>query len=772
MVYRTRGNTSPQGKPRVYFCSHPADQKVFLDATVQELLTLADCAVWYDPEPEVPLSPLQREERETDLAAMQLFVLPVTTRLLTTASSALEWEFPLAIAQHIPVLPILQEQGLERLFNEKCGDLQCLDPHQTDPTALPYEVRLKKFLESVLIGDELAAQVRAAFDAYIFLSYRKKDRREAQALMRLIHENEFCRNIAIWYDEYLTPGEDFNQAIAQALEKSQLFVLAVTPHLLERPNYVMNEEFPAAKSSGKPILPVEMVPSDRSGLEAAYPGIPPCTSGKDKPLLSEELKAALYGLALRASDSDPKHNFFIGLAYLTGIDVEVDKERAVNLIHNAAEASLPEAIEKLANMYRNGEGMAKNWDASVLWQRRLCSVRQEEWQARQSQETFTAYANALWNLSDFYFELSQPKSAQAIWEKELLSLCDKGYKMGFFNSLPYAASGYLKLGELCQTQNKPEVAQMWYEKAVEWFQALSGSIPGFRPFLAYAMSQLANLCIDREDFDMAQHWADEGMKWFLALEGEEMTAKMRLFFATNCRYQGDICMAKENLTAARHWYEKGLEAANASSQESRSIEARQSMANFYNRLGTLSLKECDISAARHWYEGYLDLTQALASEVGTNPDRRAMANGYYHLGDLCLEEGDLLTARHWYEEGLAVAQTLAQASGTDKDRQDLADTYSRLGDLCREGKDLKSARHYLEEARSIYEALAEKTDLPKMWDHLGVRLFKLATLSGVDSALLRRSLSIWKRLAKAYPDISRYSQYRDTLQQLLAQTED
>ena len=43
-------------------------------------------------------------------------------------------------------------------------------------------------------------------------------RRYAQELMRLIHKNEFCRDIAIWYDEYLTPGEDFNQEIAAALE--------------------------------------------------------------------------------------------------------------------------------------------------------------------------------------------------------------------------------------------------------------------------------------------------------------------------------------------------------------------------------------------------------------------------------------------------------------------------------------------------------------------------------------------------------------------------
>ena len=50
--------------------------------------------------------------------------------------------------------------------------------------------------------------------------------------MRLIHKNEFCRDIAIWYDEFLTPGENFNDAIKEALQKSGLFVLTVTPNLV------------------------------------------------------------------------------------------------------------------------------------------------------------------------------------------------------------------------------------------------------------------------------------------------------------------------------------------------------------------------------------------------------------------------------------------------------------------------------------------------------------------------------------------------------------
>ena len=221
LTYKTRGESSPQGKPRVYFCCHPKDFGRFFESISNDILKEQNCAVWYAKEVDTP----RDEEFLDDLKQMQLFVMPVTTELLYTKNHAIDIEFPFAIEHHIPVLPLMQEGGLEEIFNQKCGDLQFLDKTKYDPTALPYEEKFKNYLSSILIGDELAERIRAEFDAYIFLSYRKKDRRHAQRLMRLIHRNDFCRDIAIWYDEFLTPGESFNDGIADARLRN-LHVLA------------------------------------------------------------------------------------------------------------------------------------------------------------------------------------------------------------------------------------------------------------------------------------------------------------------------------------------------------------------------------------------------------------------------------------------------------------------------------------------------------------------------------------------------------------------
>ena len=369
LKYKTRGNSNPQGKPKVYFCCHPEDFNKYFETIYKEILAKQNCAVWYTDEVVA-----YDDDFFLDLKQMQLFVMPITTNLLCTENEAIDIEFRFAIENHIPVLPLMQENGLEELFNKKCGDLQFLDKNNADVTAISYDDKLQKYLETVLIGDELAEKIRAAFDAYVFLSYRKKDRRYAQELMRLIHKNEFCRDIAIWYDEFLTPGENFNDSIKEALQKSGLFVLTVTPNLINEQNYIMTTEYPMAKQEGKPILPAELVPTDREQLSEKYEDIPNPANAYNDAELSGALLESIKKMAIKENDISPEHNLFIGLAYLGGVDVEVDFDKAIELITSAANDDLPEAVKKLADMYSEGVGVKRSISEAINWQKKLVSI--------------------------------------------------------------------------------------------------------------------------------------------------------------------------------------------------------------------------------------------------------------------------------------------------------------------------------------------------------------------------------------------------------------
>ena len=363
LTYKTKSGGSHERKPRVYFTCHPADKERSLEKICRDIFASSDCAVFYT---EDMADRLPEETRETDLERMNLFVIPVSLKLLIEPNRAMDEDFPFAREKHIPVLPIMLEPGLDPVYGreDRFGALQYLDPNVNDPTAIHYEEKLKKFLSSTLFDSETVERIQKAFDAYIFLSYRKKDRKQANELMRLIHADPKCRDIAVWFDEFLTPGESFTETIQEAMKRSKAFALLVTPSLLEpndkgEDNYVKSTEYPAAKemakADGKDILPAELLgdgvePTEREALFRDFADLPePLDISSDSE--RESFLERLRKLAAEERRDDPTHNYLIGLAYLDGIDVEVDRERGLELITAAGEAELPEAMEKLFTIF-------------------------------------------------------------------------------------------------------------------------------------------------------------------------------------------------------------------------------------------------------------------------------------------------------------------------------------------------------------------------------------------------------------------------------------
>lgn len=366
---RTKGNSPSQGKARVYFTCHFEDFDRYFDKICEDVFSIHDCAIYYTEDMNEPLS---EENIDVDLGRMNLFIVPVTYRLMSDSNRAMSVDIAYAKEHNIPILPFMMEAGLDLVYAlpKNFGERQYLNPTSTDITEISYKEKLKKYLEAILISDEMAKRIKAAFDAYVFLSYRKKDRRYANELMRIIHNIPGCRDIAIWYDEFLTPGESFMSNIEKAMKKSELFTLLVTPNILEDDNFVMREEYPTAKKMGMEILPAELEETDYALLRDKYEDIP----SPIRPTNAEFNEAILNTfsrIAISENDIDPEHNFLIGLAYLDGIDVEVDVERGIELITKAAEADLPEAMDKLHSIYSDGDRVQADHQKALYWSKRL-----------------------------------------------------------------------------------------------------------------------------------------------------------------------------------------------------------------------------------------------------------------------------------------------------------------------------------------------------------------------------------------------------------------
>lgn len=340
---KTLNDSNPKGKPRVYFTCHPADFGFCFDTISKEIFRVHNAAIYYkdDMSEEV-----EEKYKDSDLAQMNLFVIPVTRRLLTEPNVVIDSELAFAKENEIPILPLVMESDIVDLYSQpsKFGDIQYLDLCVEDDTAISWRTKLERFLSKLFVSNELHKRIKEAFDGYVFLSYRKKDRHYANQLMKIIHSYPEYRDIAIWYDEFLSPGDNFRDEINKSIENSRMFALLVTPSVLEEPNFVMTEEYPAAKNSKKAILPAQMELTDRNLLSIKYNDIPECADPSNKALFKEHLEGALGFIARPENDTDPEHLFLIGMAYRDGIEVEVDRKKARELFKLAADAGHPDAM--------------------------------------------------------------------------------------------------------------------------------------------------------------------------------------------------------------------------------------------------------------------------------------------------------------------------------------------------------------------------------------------------------------------------------------------
>ncbi len=471
LSYKTKGNSNPRGKSKVYFSYHP-DDIIHLDHTAELLQDKHDCAVYYydyaNGEPNL-------EELSQLLDEMQLFVIPITSNFLFRSNIAFDFELKYAMKKAIPVLPLLQNSDLGDQFNERCGNLQYLDEFSTDKTAVSFDEKLEKYLLTVLISPEMIKKIQDAFDTYVFLSYRKKDRAYAQSLMKLIHKNDLCRDIAIWYDEFLVAGEPFDKAIEAALAKSELFALLVTPNLINEDNYVMTTEFPLARDSGKSLLAAESCPTDKNLLKEKFKGIPECVDANDEIVLPEELLERLKHIAIRQNDS-PEHNFLIGLAYLSGIDVERNNDMALKLIEGAAEEGLLAAMKKLSDMYYSGSSVTRDIYSAAEWQQRYVSKYEEIYLETHDDEDAIEIFWARNTLANYYVEAALIDNAERTYLDNIswIEMLAKKNPELYNGDL---AGSYNNAGVFYKNQGQPERAEYYYQKAIALYEELAKNNP-------------------------------------------------------------------------------------------------------------------------------------------------------------------------------------------------------------------------------------------------------------------------------------------------------
>lgn len=681
---------------KLFFCSHWND----LDKLPEIAKLIFDeykCSIWFHKKIEYVSDDAINEA----LGSMSLFIIPVTSFFLNTDNAVIQKEIEFAINSNMPILPIIFEPGIDDIFRDVFGDIQYVNILEEDLTTIDFNTKFKRFLNRVLINEELANKIREVFDAYVFISYRKCNRKYANELMQMIHSNETLRSLAVWYDEYLIPGENFNIAIGKAIEKSGLFVLVVTPDILQEPNYVKDIEYPYAKELKKIIIPVEMINTNRVELEKKYHGLQKVINKKDANNLNEVLLDTISNLPLKTNKDNNFHIFLLGVAYLEGINVEINYQYARDLIEEAAKRGLSEAIEKLFEMYSDGHGVGRNLKLANKWGEILFEKLINRVEKEKDTSLLVLVLDTLGRLAENYIEIGEVNIGREKYQL-IIDLTDNMnlYSLLIQRLFAYKHLAFLEKEEgnlviseelmlsgenilkkiysskqndliyihdeisFCRELGNIALLQEDYVKATRYFSvALSFSekklsldksvnteydlVCSYRDFAwlefeFYHLKDAENYCIE------ALNMIERAEKKIIIEEDDFFSEKLSLFRLLALIYQKNDYIDK-----ALEYINSAVELINDNDRNL--INDKYNSILVYLSYGEICLRK-NIDDALEILIGTLNRCESMFNKLGTRKLAYLLVDNYYLLGETYKEENEYYKSIVCYEKALSVAE--------------------------------------------------------------------------------------------------------------------
>lgn len=683
--YRVRGDFSPNGLQKVFFSFYPED-KERMEKIADDILDISNCAAWYH-EDSMTADDINLDDLGMKLQEMKLFVVIVSTNYLANDSLAKNWEYRFAMEHHIPVLPIAVESGLEEYFaaemnriHEGYGDIQLLRSEVTDRTEISYYQKLARDLGAILLENEEVERIKQAFSGKIFLSYRKKDRRYANELMHTIHDIPSLRNVSIWFDEFMSSGEKWSDQIGDALKQSDVFLLLVSPSITEPDNYVIREEYPAARKQDKTIVSVgknedkSKLP-DIEDLRQIFPGLRVLVDGDN----ADELESVLQEITAE-TESTPETDYLIGLAFFNGIEMERDTEKAISLIVASARQNFPEAVEKLAEMYWKGDGIAVNYENSILWRKRLVDLYEKKFDEIKEPGEMLGYFDALERLATCLYELSSFRDS-LLYAKQLAKLMEK---ITFF----------------------------------------SDSLD-FQHFYARAYDLCGKNCRRLGLYDDALAYADKYQKLAKKQYEQKPSTDNLHNISVACERVGDAYYAVGDFEQTECWYLKALEIDRRIDEEQKSIASAFTLSASLLVLGDVHIRCGNYKKADQIYAEAVQLRKRILAAEDTDEHQKQYGEAVLARGTALLLNGETGEAGKCFSRTKEIFGNLAEKYGTIEAQHAYSVALNRCGKICEENRDFTQAREcYIESLEIRRKILAKIRSTEAVYEYALVRLFK------------------------------------------------
>lgn len=626
----TRGNTPGKNKPQAFLFAAPGDEaeQAELVALLLDMTCGLNLCVWTgDALPEG--GELER------LGGMSLFVLAMTKRLAGEKTEAAARAVRFCYDHKIPLLPVYYispssatepagsfYRAASAAVGRSNGRLELDGPRAS---AKDFKDQFKRKLHALVMSDELSEEIRRdAFQKQIFLSYRKIDRDEALAVMKAIHDLPLCESLAIWFDDFLIAGRDFNEEILKQLLDSDAFALTVTDHLTEadkngRKNYVQREEWPRAarsKTEEKRIL----VEAGKTNHEKLTQEMDPPVTGTIPVGDQEMLRAAIVRARL-VDEAEPepsaRQKYLLGMAYLSGIRVEKDEKRALRLLVEAADCGCGEAALQLGFMYLARVGVERDNDAALRWKERAFDLAEQ--QASDDVHALElAHATAFGSdgLVLMEFATDHPEKGRKICRR-MRSMLQKAPD-----------------GTLDPATKQVRLAETWLHESQIHFE---------KPAL-----------LSQETLSEYRKSVETGLRLLSGLASLDDEGQRQL--AGGYGELGEISQWQNKWEESEQAYRRGIRILQELAEKTGSIVYRRSLAGFWDSLGNLYRRKMEWDKAREAFRTGLGLSEAIYAERGLPNDAEGLAIALHNYAASVEDAGEgekaLLRALQLLEKGV------------------------------------------------------------------------------------------------------------------------
>ena len=485
--YRTisRETFSPAGKEQFYVTSCGADMAKVRELA-QDLSFIRDGQyILLDPMPE-NFGP-SMEFWENHLLWLQNVKAVILVLSYPLPDIAEDSEVAFLLKNRIPLLPIsltpLRQMSSQAAWNKWFRNIHVLDREIPD-----FSDQVSAFFDHFMKEEHLKEKLDTVFCGRIFFSYRKKDLAEAYDLMHILRQIQYCQRMALWYDHSLIGGEDFNEEIRDQIAACDFFLMLVTPHVLEKDNYVRIHEYPKALEENKSIIAIETVPTDREAFSQAFPSVRLFSLAKEdlpdliwmirqccEKALVKHTRRRLAENALSAEEF-----YYAGQAFLNGVQVEKDVQHAFSLFSKSAEAGYTAAFGELAYLSFMGIGCQADQESSEKFQSAYLEHLQKDYEQSQDVALLRLLVEAALNLADDYIRRGNGRSDLQLAADELEKILPLSLDLagqGFEGTRTNPGTIHLKLMQIGMDLGNQQMIHAHMGDARKWLERVFYSFP-------------------------------------------------------------------------------------------------------------------------------------------------------------------------------------------------------------------------------------------------------------------------------------------------------